>query len=289
MVYDRDAQRIWRRRREQGAIHFGVQHKGSPTLDNVRDRSDMFREYDETGKAVPTSGFRWLRDPVNNRTVSVHGIVCPGDLGHLNYPRELGVWTSAGFYGFTLRNALGSTNERLRRLIEAGHSIRSAPVGTKNFISTRWGYVVPLTPYLMVAEYLNTGDLVGSYQRTVPTRMPKTKELLMSKARKAFSTPVVRHHMAHELKAAIEEKGLTVSWIAEQLQESVESARGEKKIPGLKFLMQIHEASALAQAQAVGLLPEGDLVSGVDVLPTDRSPRQFTRHEISTYMSHQDN
>lgn len=112
---------------------------------------------------------------------------------------------------------------------------------------------------------------------------------MMSKVRRTFNSPAFRHHLAHELKDAIEDRGLTVGWIAEQIERAIDESRGEKKIAGLKFLMEVHEASAVAEAQATGIIPAGDLTAAIDVLPQDRGPRQFTRSEISTYMSTQDN
>ena len=106
----------------------------------------------------------------------------------------------------------------------------------------------------------------------------------MARAKKMFGTPVVRHHLAHELKDAIEAKGLTVSWIADQIESAIDQAKGEKKIPGLKFLLEVHEASAVARAQAAGVTPK-DLPATVDTLPADRSARQFTRNEIETFMT----
>ena len=285
MIHDRDAGMIWRRRLDQGVIKFGTTPGSAPTIDQVLDRPDLFRGFDATGKPTPLPDFKWLRDHVNNRTVSVHSVLVPGDLGSNNYPREFGVWTSGGFYAFQMPNCTGYTNKSLIRHVNNKSPVGCWPVGMRRFITTRHGYIVPMSTYQMVAEFLETGDMLGAYKRAIPPRKAMgSKDYLMSKARKAFGNPSTKNHLAHELKDAIDDRGLTVSWIAEQIEAAIGEAKGEKKIAGLKFLMEVHEASAVAKAQATGLV-SSDLEASVDVLPTDRDPRQFTRGEIQTFMS----
>lgn len=290
MLYDRDEAGIWHRRMETGSVRYGETHRSLPSIEHVRDRPDLFRRFTATGRSVPRSEFFWMRDAVNNRTVSVHGILVPGDLGKNSYPKEFGVWTGGGFYSLTSLNVHGYTNETLLRHHEEETRVTVAPLNVSRFITTRWGYVVPISIYQMVTEFVHTGDLLGAWRRVVSPRTlrGKSKEVQMAAAKKAFSSPSARHHLAHELKAAIEDRGLSVSWIAEQIQNSIEEARGEKKIAGLKFLMEVHEASAVAKSQAAGMIP-GELVATVDVLPSDRDPRQFTRGEIQTFMSSLEN
>ena len=56
-IYDLDPSLVWRRRAEVGRIHFGVLRKDAPTIQDVADRSDLFRRRDSAGRVVPIEGF----------------------------------------------------------------------------------------------------------------------------------------------------------------------------------------------------------------------------------------
>ncbi len=293
-LFYRDHRLVWRPRNDAGVSVLGEDDPDAPTIDQVWRRPDKFRVFDEHGCPRPHPKFRWLRDPAQNRTVSVHHCAFHGDFGPKhNQMREYGVWTGAGFYSLGYKTPLlGLDNQSFVKVTRGFKSVTVKPIYVRSFVETRWGYAVPRSVHAMIEEYLVTGDLFSAYVRTKPRspRLKRARSETMRHAKKTLNSPTARLHLAHRLADRMQElTGETViDFIAEEAVQAVRTAKGEKKIPGLKFLMEIQDAAAAvalqARADAEGIMVSGDIEPGL-ALPMSGVNDQFSTSQLAAWKS----